>query len=49
VVGVTEDGAEDCKRSCVVEDCAKSDGGGLDWWEVWRVILAKCSDTRVAS
>jgi hypothetical protein len=36
VVGVTEDGAEDCKGSCVVEDCAKSNGGGLDWWEVWE-------------
>jgi hypothetical protein len=48
VVGVTEDGAEDSKRSCVVEDCTKGDGGGLDWWEVWGVILAKRGNKRVA-
>lgn len=34
VVGVAEDGAEDCKRGGVVEDGAEGDGGELDGGEV---------------
>lgn len=35
VVGVSEDGGEDCERGGVGEDCAEGDGGGLDGWEIW--------------
>jgi hypothetical protein len=36
VVGVAEDWSEDSEGGGVVEDCAKGDGGWLDWWEVWQ-------------
>lgn len=35
VVGVAEDGAEDCEGGGVVEDRAEGDGGGLDGGEIW--------------
>jgi len=41
-VGVTEDGAEDGERDGVVEGRAKSDGRGLDGWEVWRCAVSNC-------
>ena len=41
VIGVTENWAENSEGGCVVEDGAEGNGGGLDWWEVWRGKLAK--------
>lgn len=41
MIGVTENWAENSEGGCVVEDGAEGNGGGLDWWEVWRGKLAK--------
>ena len=41
MVGVTEDGAENSKGSCVVEDRAEGNGGGLDGREVWPGELVR--------
>ena len=40
MVGVAEDGSKDGERGGVVEDCAKSDGRGLDGREVYCGALS---------
>jgi hypothetical protein len=49
VVGVTEDGAENSEGSCVVEDRAEGNGGGLDGWEVWRRISTRFPERPIQS